>query len=68
MSFMPSILAGFAKAFPEVHILLDSQPSTKLIAANRASELDFSQVNIVDNSVAYEITAFGAGGLKKHWM
>lgn len=41
MSFMPSIFAGFAKAFPNVHIRLDSQPSTKLIEATQAGELDF---------------------------
>lgn len=49
-----ALLAGFAKAFPKVHIRLDSQPSTKLIEATQAGELDFSLVNIVDNSVAYE--------------
>lgn len=54
MSFLPSILAGFAKAFPKVHIRLDSQPSTKLIEATQAGELDFSLVNMIHNNVAYE--------------
>lgn len=54
MSFMPSIFAGFAKAFPNVHIRLDSQPSTKLIEATQAGELDFSLVNIVHDNVAFE--------------
>lgn len=54
MSFLPSILAGFAKAFPKVHIRLDSQPSTKLIETTQAGELDFSLVNIVHGNVAYE--------------
>ena len=55
MSFMPSILAGFAKSFPGVHIRLDSQPSNKLIESTQAGELDFSLVNIIDDTVAYEI-------------
>ncbi|NND89835.1 MAG: LysR family transcriptional regulator [Granulosicoccus sp.] len=54
MSFMPAIFAGFAKAFPGVHIRLDSQPSTKLIEATQSGELDFSLVNIIHNDVAYE--------------
>lgn len=54
MSFLPSILAGFAKAFPKVHIRLDSQPSTKLIEATQAGELDFSLVNIIHNNMEYE--------------
>ena len=54
MSFMPSIFAGFAKAFPKVHIRLDSQPSTKLIEATQAGDLDFSLVNIIDHTKAYE--------------
>ena len=54
MSFMPSIFANFARAFPSVHIRLDSQPSTKLIEATQAGELDFSLINIIDNKVAYE--------------
>ena len=54
MSFMPSIFASFARAFPKVHIRLDSQPSTKLIEATQAGELDFSLVNIIDNNLAYE--------------
>ncbi|MFT6301342.1 MAG: DNA-binding transcriptional LysR family regulator [Granulosicoccus sp.] len=54
MSFMPSILASFAKAFPKVYIRLDSQPSTKLIEATQAGGLDFSLVNITGNNVAYE--------------
>ena len=54
MRFMPSIFANFAKAFPKVHIRLDSQPSTKLIEDTQAGELDFSLINIVDNNIAYE--------------
>lgn len=55
MSFLPSILAGFAKAFPAVHIRLDSQPSVKLIEATQSGELDFSLVNIVNDDMAYEM-------------
>ena len=54
MSFMPSIFASFAKAFPQVHIRLDSQPSSKLIKATQAGDLDFSLVNIINNDLAYE--------------
>ena len=54
MSFMPAIFTGFAKAFPKVHIRLDSQPSTKLIENTQAGELDFSLVNIVDDKLTYE--------------
>lgn len=54
MSFMPSIFSSFAKAFPKVHIRLDSQPSTKLIEATQAGELDFSLVNIIHNNATYE--------------
>lgn len=55
MSFLPSILAGYAKAFPSVHIRLDSQPSVKLIEATKAGELDFSLVNIINDDMTYEI-------------
>ena len=54
MNFMPSILAGFAKAFPRVHIRLDSQPSTKLIESTQAGKLDFSLVNVIDHKTDYE--------------
>lgn len=54
MSFMPSIFASFAKAFPKVHIRLDSQPSSKLIEETQAGELDFSLVNITDSNLEYE--------------
>lgn len=55
LSFMPAIFASFAKAFPNVHIRLDSQPSANLIEATQAGELDFSLVNVVNNKVDYEI-------------
>lgn len=55
MSFLPSILANFAKAFPSVHIRLDSQPSVKLIESTKAGELDFSLVNIINDEMTYEI-------------
>lgn len=54
MSFMPPIFASFAKAFPKVHIRLDSQPSARLIETTREGQLDFSLVNIIDNKAAYE--------------
>lgn len=54
MSFMPPIFASFAKAYPHVHILLDSQPSDRLIEATQAGELDFSLVNIVRDDVPSE--------------
>lgn len=54
MSFMPTILASFAQAFPGVHIRLDSQPSTRLIEATRAGDLDFSLVNIIHGDVEYQ--------------
>ena len=54
MNFMPTILAGFARSYPKVHIRLDSQSSTKLIEATQSGELDFALVNIVHHDINYE--------------
>lgn len=54
MSFMPTIFAGFAKAFPSVFIKLDSQPSRRLIEATQAGDLDFSLVNILHEDLSCE--------------
>lgn len=54
MSYMPPILASYAQAYPQVHIVLDSQTSARLIKATAQGELDFALVNMVQSDIEYE--------------
>lgn len=54
MSYMPPILASYAQKYPNVHVQLDAQTSTRLIAATARGELDFSLVNVINSDVEYE--------------
>jgi len=54
MSFMPPILASFARAHPHVHISLDSQTSERLIQATTIGVLDLALVHIANLEIDFE--------------
>jgi len=54
MSFLPPILASFARLYPHVHIRLDSKASVQLITDTQEGKLDFSLVNYVHDKFKFE--------------
>ena len=54
LSFVPPILARYARLHPNVHVRLDARDSTKLIRATVEGELDIALVNIVDDEIRHE--------------
>lgn len=55
MSFMPPILASYARAHPQVHISLDSQTSDRLIKAATRGALDLVLVNVANPEIKFEL-------------
>lgn len=54
MRLVPPILARFAEQYPNVHIRLNTQSSTRLIAATAQGELDFSLVSTARSEAKHE--------------